>query len=280
MTTVKKNLARLRQDRVASRIAELTKLIEFHKSSVPPAPNQTGIDHADKSVKAAGQAQSTQEKWAHCTQAFRFLIWSMDNEEREVHCKALRREADAKLDGWRKDAVLDLVGREKPATAVDAAALSLALYLLDEHFDNVYFRLDAVAIRIRSLRWVMLTLVAIVLAASWYLPRGASNSFLFDPQRASLVLLAGAIGAALSNALSVLGVGSKIPGLLGEHANWFVRLPLGALGAVAIVAIIQSGLLPVTQPTDLAMYAWAVTGGFSDQLLNKVIAQVESAIDK
>jgi len=279
MAEVATNLHQLRTSRLATQTSELRKLLEFLQAL--PHADPVGIEFAKKSLQALEGSTDLQEGWAHCSQAYRFLLWSMDQNQLEARRAVLRREAYAKLGNWRKEAVLDLIGRdEQHQKPIAADALSLAQYLLDQHFANVYFKLDVAATRIRSLSWVLPLTALVLLGVSWLLDPSASDSFLFSFQTTGLILLTGAIGATVSNALSVLGFGGKIPALLGEYANWFVRLPLGALSAAAFIALLQSGLLPLTPPTNLGLYAWALVGGFSDQLLNRAIASVEKSIEK
>lgn len=279
------SLEALRGERLAARIEELCELRAFMHAT-RTTDDSNGIEHAEASIKAACIAQkegNCQVAWRHCHQAYRFLLAGMNDEERESRRRALRREAEEKLKNWRRDAVLDIIGRDVKADEISAAELSTAQFIMDEHFGNMYFKLEATAIGLRIVPWVMgsLTLILILIAIILHMLETVDSTFvLFDLHATFVVLAAGAVGATLSNTLSVLGYSGRIPAYLGQAGSWTVRLPLGALSAFAVVAVIQSGLLPFTEMEEPGIYGWAVAAGFSDQLLNQVMRRVEKAAEE
>lgn len=191
--------------------------------------------------------------------------------------KALRREAAEKLSNWRRKAVLDILDCKDD---VQPESVALAQFLLDQHFTNVYLKLNTAAIRFTSLLWILIPTVVGLFGLSFILDSSRSASFLYDPEKLALVILAGAIGALVSSTLSQLGVGGRIPDFLHSIAGWSVRPFIGALSAVIVCIVVESDLLPLEAATDLSLYAWAVTAGFSDQLVSFVMRRVEESAEQ
>lgn len=278
-------LERLRRNRLDARLSELLKQHEYMTACNRPGASQA-LTHAKSSLdetKNALDGDQLQKAWRHVHQAYRFLLMGMEEDELEARRAALRREAEEKLHNWRKEAVLDIVGRDRGGEPISAEKLAHAQSLLDEHFGNVYFKLEAAAIAMRWLPWVLISLLLVILGlagiASLF-PSHAPDFFLADIGIVAVVAVAGSVGATLSNTLSMIGRTSRIPAYLGEVRDWAVRLPLGALSALALVTVIQGDILPFTSMTTPDIYGWAVAAGFSDQLLNRVILKMEKRAEK
>jgi hypothetical protein len=216
-----------------------------------------------------------QVAWSLCQQAHRFVLQALPEAEREVRRKALGREAQEKLSNWRRAAVLDVLDGDG-ASAPES--LAFAQFLLDQHFANVYFKLNVAALRFMALSWLLAPAVVALLVVSFWLDPAGSNSVLRYPGRLAVVMLVGAAATLLSNTLSQAGLGGRIPDFLGSSiAGWSVRPFIGALSAVLVCVVVQSGLLPLRADDDLALYGWAAAAGFSDQLVNLVMQRVETA---
>lgn len=281
----------LRLERLTASIGELDEMVAFMSDGGSGATTG-GIERASASIsnaKEARDAGNLQVAWRYCHQARRFLLAEMSSEQRESHRKALRREAEEKLTNWRRDAVLDIIGRDVDTKEIQPAELTTARFIMDEHLDNKYFKLEAAAIGLRLVSPIMLSLIAVVVVISVTLVtlvgsnviQAPEGSFLlFELETTVIVLVSGAVGAMLSNTLSVLGHSGRIPAFIGQLGNWGVRLPLGALSAFVVVAVLQSELLPLEGVTAPAIYGWSVAAGFSDQLLNRVMRRVETAAEK
>lgn len=289
------NANELRRQRLDARLAELEQLIGFNAATRDSAGpwQEYAQQNLEKAREALGDEKSPVEKlqvaWAYCHQAYRFLSWSLDDDvERRQNAKPLRREAEAKLKNWRKEAVLDVIGREPAGSDVPSKGdLLLAQSLLDQHFENVYFKLDVLASRVRLLPLVLLLMVAAVLSLSWFLGASAGDagcpkpaSLLFDCKTVLVVLMLGAVGATLSNTLSALSAADRIPQVLRGRVEWTVRPLLGALSAVAVVLVLQSDLLPIKSPEKPMIFAYALVAGFTDRLLNRVMRAVEQSAEK
>lgn len=267
----------LRRARLEAALAEVDRMVEYQESSAPPEGPGAALRMARNSLATARDAAEhgkDQVAWAHCHQASRFVLQTLPPASREAHRKALRWEAEEKLSNWRRGAILDLLDTEGE---VDPENLALAQFLLDQHFANVYFKLNAAAVQFSALRWIVIPAVLVLVAVSFFLDPAASPSILHHPETLAVIVLAGGTGALLSNILSQVGVGGRIPEFLGSASGWTVRPFIGALSAVIVVTVLQSGLLPLEADTELSLYAWAVVAGSSDQLVNVVMRRVEEA---
>jgi hypothetical protein len=254
--------------------------LEQRESSAPSETVRATLKLAKQSLDKAGRAllnKRDQVAWSRVHQATRFVIQALGDEEREAHRLALRREAEEKLSNWRRGAVADLLeGR----AGRNPENLAFAQFLLHEHFGNVYFKLEVAAIRFKKLLWILPWPVVLLLALSFVFEKSSGGSFLNDQQRTSLVFLAGAAGALLSTTLSRLGLAGKIPAFLGDAQELLVRPFIGALSALAVCLIVESGLVPLGDSNPQALYGWAVAAGFSDQLVSFVMRRVESSAEK
>lgn len=225
--------------------------------------------------KAAVRSRNREQLARSCAHAYRFLIHGLPETELEARADALRYEALEKLSGWRRSAVENLLGTEKNPEEIDAARLSLAQLVIDVHFQNVYFKLEVVA---HFVPWLSVALGMLALGTmlySGFLATEDATSFLGDPEQTTLVLFLGAMGAVLSNTTTLLGATGRIPQVISGLTNFSVRPLFGAVSAVAVAVILQSGYLPIDQPTTNQLYAVALLSGFSDQLLTRVMRKVE-----
>lgn len=276
-------LDELRRERLGARIAELEKWIGFQAQKAGDATRwKTCAEASLAEARAALEDGNLQAAWPPCHQAQRFLYTTLSAEQLGDRAKVLRREAEEKLKNWRKGAVLDLIGRDvQQPKRPSPGTLVLAQFLLDEHFGNVYFKLESLASRAVGMIWALGFLVGGVLALA-ALAGGAlpSECFLSSVSQTLVVLALGAVGATLSNTLSALGLTGRIPTVLQGGIEFAVRPLVGAVSAVAVLVVLQAGLIPIEEPKGLALYAWAVGAGFSDQILNRVMNRLEQAAEK
>jgi hypothetical protein len=249
-----------------------------------PADDQRAQHAYEAAKEAIGNAKAAISKekadvqiaWAHANQAYRFLLEVTEGPELEAHAAMIRREAEEKLKNWRGEAVRDLLPHKKnPGQRAPAGTeVALARFLLDQHFDNLYFKLSVLANHAGRLPWILGVLLAIVLSLSSRI--SDNGSFL----QTALIMVLGAVGAILSSTLSALGGDSRIPEMLSKPTQIFVRVFFGALSAVAVVAIVSGKVLPIEAPTGNGVYVWAVASGFTDQLLTRMMLMVEKAAEK
>jgi hypothetical protein len=212
---------------------------------------------------------------------------SYDEAERRTRATVLRHEAGSKLKNWRKEAVLDVVGRDATGEKVPGTRdLIQVQFLVDQHFENVYFKLDVLAARVAVMPWLLGALIVLVVAVAFtkdfILGGGATPdaSILNDYVMTIAVAVLGAAGATLSRALSALGMEDRIPQVLSGATEWTVRPMIGALSAIAVVLVLESGLLPINEPAEPMIYAYAIAAGLTDRLLNRVLKAVEASTEK
>ncbi len=238
--------------------------------------------YADASLTRAEQAARESDQqlaWMHLHRGRRFLYESYDDDERLERARALRAEAEEKLTNWRKQALAAILPLDSK-TAPSTGALVLAQFLLDEHFENVYFKLEMLGHRVRQLPWLLGALVLLLLLGALWLSQDPARSVFFSPRQLLLILLLGATGAGVSIALSLKALTGRIPEVLRGWTETAVRPLMGALSAVVVVGIVQSELLPLEAPTMTQLYAYATITGFSDQVLVRLMAAAEKAVTK
>jgi hypothetical protein len=271
----------IRMRRLEAALEELDQAILRRKAATGDGDHGATLELAERAAeKARGSLAGGKDQvaWSQCQQAHRLVLQTLPEKEREAHRKALRREAQEKLSNWRRAAVLEVLDGDAASTP---ESLAFAQFLLDQHFANVYFKLNVAAVRFTALSWLLAPAVLALLLLSFWLGPSDTGSVLHQPDRLAVVMLVGAVAALLSNALSQVGLGGRIPDFLGSSvAGWFVRPFIGALSAVLVCVVVQSGLLPLRASPDLGLYGWAAAAGFSDQLVNLVMQRVEAAAKK
>lgn len=279
MTTT---LEDLRRERLAAHLDRLEIEIE-QRTPVPPA-EAAWLGCAKRSLekaRAAKEAKREQTAWTHLHSAFRFLLEGAPADEVQGRVKALRREAGDKLSGWRRAAILDLLeaDAQKPPGSSEVA---LAQFLLDQHFDNVYFKLAALGTRLKQLNRGLMALSGLVLLACGWLFRESDRSpWLLGFLEGLQIMVLGAAGAALSHALTAIRGRQRIPEVIQGWYEQGLRLLIGALSAIAVVLIVQSGILPFLKvPAGRAIYVYALAAGLSEQLLSRVIRRIEAAVQE
>jgi hypothetical protein len=226
-------------------------------------------------AKAAQEKDRMQVAWAHSHQAYRFILEGMEGPELEARATMIRHEATEKLKNWRGEAARRLLakkkldgGKKRPANGVEVA---LAQMMLDQFFDNVYFKLEIIGSQMRRVLWILGALTVLVLTLSPLI-----GAF----QWIAVTMLFGAVGAALSRALTAGFGDSRIPQVLGNPETPFLRLSVGALSAVVVLCVVRSEILPIEPPAGYGSYVWAVAAGFSDQLLNRMMIAVANSAEK
>ena len=164
--------------------------------------------------------------------------------------------------------------------------LIVAQAILDEHYENVYFKLEVAVSGLTRWPWILLGALILLFAvvASTDLPLleplwtpGDKGSRTPPPYGgiAYLFLVAalGMLGAAVTRALTALVGTGRIPEILSSASEWFLRLLVGAASAVGVVLIATAGLLPFKEEIQV-YYALAFVAGTSDRLLTRALASI------
>lgn len=267
------------------------------------------LNDTEKSAKG----RERQRAWISLKAARRACLYGMNKEEILARSIALHNEAEKIDSSWRKMAIqeaLNLYGsplsntdltrlfdpelkkddvelkeiwtkssriwRKGPGhRSPGADALSVASQIRDEHFDNIWRKVDR---RQNAILTSMFTLAAvtILLVGFWEIWNCLDwFNAAFGKQDISLLIVAlfGALGASLSTAYTL--VSSDLPNKYTEGAMSLVvtiaRPLIGAAAAVAILFIYAGGLLEgVLKPEafdENIVYALAFTSGFTERLI-------------
>lgn len=198
----------------------------------------------------------------------------------EARALAVLREAADKLTGWRREAVVGLLGdADGGAGAARVDALYEASLVLHEHYANEYAKLRdhkkliaqlAVVAGLGVAGWLGLTL-----AWPGIFSVDVRAGGLSDPGLVLAVLLFGLLGACFSGLLRVFdaSTGARIPRQLLGKLTTFGRLAAGVITALAAQLLLLSGLLPLragaVTPALLLVVAFA--SGFSERLVVRAV---------
>ncbi|HVF43875.1 MAG TPA: hypothetical protein VM936_12720 [Pyrinomonadaceae bacterium] len=240
--------------------------------------------------KALDEEGNDELGWLMFKASNRLQIYSLTEAEVHARARAILREANEKLSSWRRTTVSDLlpeteliaemngdgnIGHDKLAKVVYAAKI------LDEHHDNGYLRRAIVKTRLKFLAALTVLVLIFWLAAE---PPAATLATTAAGAAIGLrlfwgtVSLAGAVGAIISGFISSIqgdGGRSGIPQELQGSTITFARVALGALSALAVTTLLNSGVLNLGNKLgyELAL-AVAVVSGFSERLLLRAVEAV------
>jgi hypothetical protein len=217
--------------------------------------------------RAANQRGDLDMGWRYLHEAERLFVASWNETEREAARLALAKEAEAKLDGWRKDTVLALLTKDGAAPfAVLGDRLVKALQIRDEHTDNVYFRNRLVR---RQMGTILLSIVLLIIAFVWIISARTDKAAALRPAIAFVPVLAamalGGMGACLSALIGFASTSTecKIP----EHlASVWITVTRPFIGAVSgLVALLV--IAPLAGEGPALWLAVAFAFGFSERLV-------------
>src|SRR6476661_8916719 len=131
-----------RSRRVADALATYRARLNERQTLGRPSP---AIDTCLLLLKQAEDALGRDDlsgAWSLVLEAERTEIVAMSDEERKARAVALRAEAGDKLRGWRRKAVSELLGDGVHGRAPNADELREAMQVRNEHFHNLYHKLD------------------------------------------------------------------------------------------------------------------------------------------
>jgi hypothetical protein len=176
-----------------------------------------------------------------------------------------------KLTEWQKASTS--LGDEERTQLEQAIVESLSV--LNEHSDNLYHRMFLVG---RQLNYLVIASVVLLIST------GIGSRLLAPPGSQYTwvhlggIALAGALGGVASAMYQLSRVGeAKIPEALLYGLVTLGRPLVGAVSALFVYAVIQSGIISLIKPSDALFGAGLVLGfvaGFSEQFVLSTVAKV------
>lgn len=262
--------------------AEVRRLERTHPSS----PIIEDARAMRSTAKCHWDADEHTAAWVTYKHADRQLLHLRGVDDLELERQRVCREAQEKLSGWRRAAVTNALttGDDAPQRDDLLRRVAVARRVLDDHYDNMYLRLDLLRGHLRrggAVLIVVLLVTAAILAlahgAAWS-PGGRQDPFA-DPWSFVVLATLGAFGAAISGVVRFMraDVDWKVPQLKAERALIWVRPFVGAAAAIVVVGVLASGLAGVRLAAGSAL-AIALISGFSETLVSRAVAQAANAI--
>lgn len=235
----------------------------------------------EQQARAHKEAGERNAAWSALKAADRELIWDFSLEELRLEVERVAFESKSKLSGWRAKTVSAVLSPEC-GRLTDADELSelrhrvfVSRRILDEALDNVHRKNDMLRIQVgRSAlsATVLLAVASIVLAlqvrAGW--SPSEIGYLLGDLQSFAVVLVLGAVGASLSGLLTLARTNgaSRAPDLRLRWIFLKYRPVIGAISAIVVVAILQSGVAGLSVTSEAALVA-SIVAGFSERLVTR-----------
>ena len=224
------------------------------------------------------EARDVDSGWTAFNAARRRAIVEMSEPELLDAARNLAAAARSKLTGWRQDAAVEqLSGLLADPPSVTHSQVAEAAHLLDEHHDNRYRQLAVHARSLRFLGVIVIVLLAVfgVIVVNDLAPMavgalGSAGSYIG-------VITLGGMGALLSVFTSRIGGPEENPiADMAKRNTGYVRPLLGALSAVVVVLVLESGVQTVINLTGNAVYLGAVLAGFSERFLSRTLDGLSS----
>jgi len=235
------------------------------------------------------------EAWKSFHAVKRMVVFDMNDVERMARAKSLFQET-AKLNDWRKESIVNLLGKIKDGETAPPAVETLihALEIKDEAYDNQFY-LNRLS---HNLFWLLsgllfMVIAGIVLYFSMIIHQMGSN-YARDLTLTGYVvgvLLFGLLGALTSAIVSTrqLSNSPRISELGSSQVITMSKIFIGAGFSVFIFLLLKSSVaehiklfnFSISQPIDY--FAIAFASGFTERLAQKSIELLigkEKATDK
>lgn len=232
------------------------------------------------------QAFKIDEAWKAFHTAKRLEVFGMDDKERIDIANELRMET-AKLNEWRKEAVLELIGQKKfdMIEAPSKQALFRAIELKDEHYNNQYYKNRLSQTLFRLLFSLLFFAILGIVVFFVYTVSCHGTDF---TGKLSIwefivgILLFGFLGAITSAILFTryLSRYSRITEIGSSRVITLSKIFVGAAFSVFIFLLLKSSIaesvkifsFSITSPIDY--FAVAFVSGFSERFAQKAIETI------
>lgn len=252
--------------------------------------------------------------WKCFLAATRMEIYGLSGCEHAARLDALRREAEDKLKGWRREAILSTIIQEKCLGAHGSAdRLYYATQLRDENFTNQYFRMAYLRNQFLFLLVILLATLFVVWNVStpaWFdfrapskttpvteshgqnkqtvaagKPSGGEKKTSGLPKNDHFllgVILFGILGGTFSAIMSLSHTSSqkRIPEQIVNSYVTLLRVALGAVGALVVYIFLAMGILNAEIISAPYVLGFAFAAGFSERLVVRAVRQVAGGEDE
>jgi hypothetical protein len=236
--------------------------------------NLSKIRSVLKGAREALEARDVDGAWKCFNCACRLELLYLRPEQLAAAATAIRSEA-SKLDGWRKEAVLNLLEDNQKGELSER--VFLAARIRDEHYDNEAYK-DSLRRKSSTVFAITLLLAApTLLGLSWWkhLPPTGGDQVTMLLSVAMFGLLGATISATLA-AVQQRGA-SRIPELVSSYQVTFLRPFMGPASAIVLYFVAKStlfGQIFKFPPTDDTLPIVAVAAGFSERLVLRVVETI------
>lgn len=226
------------------------------------------------------------EAWKAFHTAKRLEVFGMDDKERIDLANELRMET-AKLNEWRREAVLELIGQKKfdMLEAPSPQALTRAIELKDEHYNNQYYK-NRLSQTLFRLLFFLLALSIIGIGFYLFFAMKCYGQEFYTTlglwEYVLGVLLFGLLGATTSAILFTryLSKFSRVTEIGSSRVITLSKIFVGAAFSVFIFLLLRSSItdsiqifsFTINSPIDY--FAIAFVSGFSERFAQKAIETI------
>jgi hypothetical protein len=296
----KRAFYRIDNERLEGALGQFSVRLESLKGLDHAPSTQSWLSQADKYCSQARTHRDTNQlnaAWSALKAAERALVGCLQTYELLIEARRVAAEANKKLEGWRREAT-DAIWpantktqwtRERlEAGGLDDLRLEVmhVRRFIDDAADNMYWKQDYQRSQLRRsaqavfiMLLTMVVVIAVVLWRGWSVNSGAS--LVADMRSLVVVIALGGLGASLSGLLTVSqrDLSQAIPEI---RAQWMLiryRPIIGAVSAIAVVGILQSGIGGISVEPEAAVIA-AFLAGFSERLVSGAVGRASSALSQ
>jgi hypothetical protein len=229
------------------------------------------LNQADERIKV----RDLDGAWALLLEAERTEIARLSPQELKNRERIFRSEMDKVDSRWRRDAIKHLMDDfDDPDTL--ASRLGAAQGLLDDYYQNQYYKHGLVLAHMRGLIAIAITALMTLLVLIGQISPDLLRSDDWDWKLLLVVLLFGVLGACFSATIKVQGdtAKSKIPEMTAGFSITLARTVLGATPALAAYAFLKAKVLTIgsgESSTIPAALAVAFAAGFSERLVLRLL---------
>jgi hypothetical protein len=223
----------------------------------------------------------------------RMAIFGQRGTERAAIAAVLRLEAEKIDSSWRKRVIIeDLLPKNRRTASHNGYGLYLASLIRDDHFNNLYFKIDLKKSQTSMFSVLLLAVLASILAVLSFTripPAGATNVAQVSgtaqalgnggtlPHETIIAAAAfGILGSLFSAVLSTakLSLSGRIPEQIADTKITIARIGVGATAAVMAVFLLQLGQISIREVSAADPFLILVVSfaaGFSEQLVVRAL---------